>query len=204
MIETFEELTPAAHQARLRCRNADLRHQRDLGELMTKHVVQEYGFGVGRLHLGELKSQAFEFRSRGRFPFDIDTGANWLGFDARLAVEHAALTAARAERVEAHVARDARGPGAEAACARIRASRKRHHDLLEGCLHEIVVIDLTPTKHAVKSVIHNANQTLVDHRRDLMIAALYGFDQFLVGRRPVPRWSDARRRRRRGTGGNDS
>src|SRR4051812_43048869 len=153
MIETAKQLTATAYQTRLRGRNANLRHQCNLGEFMTEHVVQEHGLGVGRLHFGELNSQSLEFGAGGGFTFHVHASARWLGLDARFAIQHAALAATRTQRVEADVTGDAGRPSSQTAGPRVRAARERHYDLLESRLHEIVVVDLPPTKHAVQGMI---------------------------------------------------
>jgi hypothetical protein len=195
MIETAKQLTATAYQTRLRGGNANLRHQCNLGEFMTEHVVQEHGFGVGRLHLGELNSQSLEFGAGGCFTFHVHASAGWLGLDARFAIQHAALAAARTQRVEADVAGDAGRPGSQTAGPRVGAARERHYDLLEGGLHEIIVVHFPPTKHAVKGMIDYAHEALVDYRGDLMIAALHCVDQLLVAGNALQSLADARRAR---------
>ncbi|HYP90016.1 MAG TPA: hypothetical protein VEQ59_17725 [Polyangiaceae bacterium] len=57
--------------------------------------------------------------------------------------------------------------------------------MLEGRLHQIVVVDFTPTEHAVQCVVDDADQALVDHGSYLVVAALHGINQLFIGRRTL-------------------
>jgi len=78
------------------------------------------------------------------------------------------------------VTRNARGPSSQAAGTRVGAPRQCYDDLLERCLHEIVMVRFASAKNAVQCVIDDTGQALVDHGSYLMVAALNGCDQFFV------------------------